>query len=104
MALNFVPSSWSQIKYGPERDPAEDEGAMSPHERRFGHEFLGPLLPFGVKVHFRPPDPMLKAQHEFAHKPGEGVFLGWHTHPGGVWSGDLWVGDLKEGKENVRVY
>ena len=47
MALNFVPAAWTTVKLGPEVDPAEDNSNMSPYERRFGHEFLGLLLPYG---------------------------------------------------------
>ena len=80
---------------------------MSPQERRHGHEFLGLLLPFGARVQYRPPTPVLKSQHKFAPKTRAGVFLGWHMLLGGVWSGDYWVGDLEdfeEGKQHVRVF
>ena len=87
MALNFVPSIWSKVKLGADHDPADDNGTMSPHERRFGHKFLGMLLPFGAKVRFRPPTPLLKAQHKFYVETSEGLLLGWHML-GGVWSGD----------------
>ena len=78
MALNFVPSSWSQVKLGLDTDAAEENPFMSPRERRFGHEFLGLLLPMSAKVMFRPPTPVLQAQHKFALKPRAGVLLGWH--------------------------
>ena len=107
MALNFIASNSSQVKSGPDADSVEEDGAMSTHERRFGHEFLGLLLPLGAKILFRPPTPMLKAQHNYAPKPRAGVFLGWHMLVGGKWSGDYWIGDLEDfekGERNVRVY
>ena len=58
------------------KDPAEEKPFMSPHERRFGHEFLGLLLPLGAKDMFRPPTPVLKAQVKFAPRPLVGIFLG----------------------------
>ena len=96
MALNFIPSFWSSVKFGPDSDAVEENGNMSPHERRFGHEFLGQLLPLGCKVLFRPPTPVIKAQHKFAPRTMEGLFLGWHMLVGGKWSGDYWVVDLSD--------
>ena len=80
---------------------------MSPHEQRFGHEFLGLLLPLGAKVSFRPPTPVLKAQHKLAPRTRAGVFLGWHMLTGGRWSGDYLVGDLEDfeaGSKNLLIY
>ena len=88
-------------------DTAEDKPFMSPHERRFGHEFLGLLLPLGAKVMFRPPTPVLKTQHKFAPRTLPGVSLGWHMLMGGQWSGDSLVADLEDFQgvtRNVRVY
>ena len=107
MALSFVPSAWSQVKLGLDRDLAGENPFMSPHEQRFGHEFLGLLLPLGAKVQFRPPTPVLKAQHKFAPRTRAGIFLGWHMLMGGRWSGDYLVGDLQDfeaGAKNVRIY
>ena len=107
MALNFCPSSWSTIRVGPERDPAEEQGLLSPHELRHGSEFTGLLLPFGSEAGYLPPGYVRKAAHKFAPKSRKGLFLGWHMLLGGKWSGDYIVADLadfEEGRHNARVY
>ena len=80
---------------------------MSAYERRHGVEFLGLQLPFGCEVRFRTHTKMLKSMHKFAPRTLPGVFLGWHMHPGGIWSGDYLVAaldDLLSGQGHVRVF
>ena len=81
----------------------KEDGAMSPHERRFGREFLGLFLQLGAKIIFRPPAPVFKAQHKFVPKSRASVFLGWHMLVGCKWSGDYWIGDLEDFESCERI-
>ena len=57
-------------------------------DRRFGKEFHGKLLPFGSKVIYRRP------KHDaakFAPRGSEGIMLGHHLEPGGLFKGDYLV-------------
>ena len=57
-------------------------------DRRFGKEFHGKLIPFGSKVLYRRP------KHDaakFAPRGSEGIMLGHHLEPGGLFKGDYLV-------------
>ena len=57
-------------------------------DRRFGKEFHGKLIPFGSKVIYRRP------KHDaakFAPRGSEGIMLGHHLEPGGLFKGDYLV-------------
>ena len=58
----------------------------TPHERRFGMPFNGPVIPFGAMVEFR----------QFGTKVLLGIFLGCALHAGGIWKGDILVADIEE--------
>ena len=54
-------------------------------DRRFGKEFHGKLIPFGSKVLYRRP------KHDaakFAPRGSEGIMLGHHLEPSGLFKGD----------------
>ena len=56
--------------------------------RRFGKNFHGKLIPFGAKVLYRRP------KHDaakFAPRGSEGIMLGHHLEPGGIFKGDYLV-------------
>ena len=57
-------------------------------DRRFGKEFQGKLIPFGSKVVYR------RTKHDaakFAPRGSEGIMLGHHLEPGGLFKGDYLV-------------
>ena len=57
-------------------------------ERHGGNPFLGKLIPFGAKIHYRPDNNERKHQHKYEPTSREGIFLGWVIHSGGVWRGE----------------
>ena len=60
----------------------------TPWNRRFGREFHGKVLPFGCRVLYRRP------RHDaakFAPRGSEGIFLGHHLEPGGMFKGDYLI-------------
>ena len=70
-------------------DTLRDE--KTPHELRHGHNFLGMKIPFGSLISFKPSGPSAKKIPKFAPRTVEGLFMGYHLHAGGKWSGDYYV-------------
>jgi hypothetical protein len=65
-----------------------------------GH-FKGQQIPFGALVDFMPqPDTKVES---IGSKTFPGVFIGYHIHPGGLWSNDYLVAELSSFKENFNV-
>ncbi|MCP4194819.1 MAG: hypothetical protein GY768_29810, partial [Planctomycetaceae bacterium] len=63
---------------------------------RQGSEFPGQLLPFGCLVDFKPTTKrIIDGQEKFAPKSVPGLFVGYFMLPGGRWSGDYLVIELK---------
>jgi len=64
-------------------------------ELRYGEPFHGPSIPFGAEVVYHESPTVAHSTPKFAPrgKRGEGVFMGYHTHCGGKWSGDFFVAD-----------
>ena len=62
---------------------------------RFGHKFPGHRVPFGAEIGYLRFDRDTKADraHPFSSETHKGLFMGYHLHPGGSWSGDYWVLD-----------
>ena len=58
--------------------------------RRKGH-FKGLNIPFGALVDFMPHSD-IKIE-SFGGKTIQGIFLGYHIQPGGLWDGDYIVAD-----------
>ena len=69
----------------------------TPHERRFGQPFKGPIIPFGSLVEYHPITAKVQSRiHQFGKKFSPGLFLGCAMYAGGIWKGDVLVADLEE--------
>ena len=69
----------------------------TPHERRFGKPFKGPIIPFGSLVEYHPMTAKDQSRiHQFGKKVLPGLFLGYALYAGGIWKGDVLVADLEE--------
>ena len=76
-------------------DPLSD--GKTPHERRFGQPFKGPIIPFGSLVEYHPITAKDQSRiHQFGKKVLPGLFLGYALYAGGIWKGDVLVADLEE--------
>ena len=67
------------------------------------------MVPFGALVDFRLPEPYLKALPKMASRALPGLFLGWHLHAGGRWSGDYLCSPLQDWEDSsqrkkVRIF
>ena len=51
-------------------------------------------IPFGALVTYLPTEDSSRKPKAFAPKTRDGLFLGYHMHPGGKWSGDYVVVDF----------
>ena len=77
------------------QDLLSDE--KTPHERRFGAPFKGPVIPFGAVVEYH----LVSAEdlsrlHQFSSKVLPGKFLGRALDAGRIWKGDILVADIEE--------
>ena len=74
----------------------------STHNRRhrLGH-FKGQYVPFGAYVDFMP-QPETRVESMGA-KTIPGVFIGYHVHPGGLWSGDYLIADFAPFRRDCNV-
>ena len=69
----------------------------TPHERRFGQPFKGPISPFGSLVEYHPITAKDQSRiHQFGKKVLPGLFLGYALYAGGLWKGDKMVADIEE--------
>ena len=69
----------------------------TPHERRFGKPFKGPIVPFGSLVECYPFSAKDQSRiHQFGKKVLLGLFLGYALYAGGIWKGDVLIADLEE--------
>ena len=69
----------------------------TPYERRFGQPFKGPIIPFGSLVEYHPVTAKDQSGiHKFGKKVLPGLFLGYALYAGGIWKGDVLIGDLEE--------
>ena len=69
----------------------------TPHERRFGQPFKGPIIPFGSLVEYHPTTAKDQSRiHQFGKKVSPGLFLGYALYAVGIWKGDVLVADLEE--------
>jgi hypothetical protein len=74
----------------------ENRHSKSAYENRHGAPFQGMLIPFGAVITYRPPPgkeglDLLK----FEPRIRKGIFMGYHFHSGGRWSGDYIVLDCE---------
>ena len=78
----------SQISYLMGRRPVKDV---------LGNHFEGPTIPFGSLVEYHPITAKDQSGiHQFGKKVLPGLFLGYALYAGGLWKGDVLVGDLEE--------
>ena len=69
----------------------------TPHERRFGEPFRGPIIPFGAMVEYHPISTRDQSRlHQFGKKVLRGISLGYELIAGGIWKGDLLAADLED--------
>ena len=69
----------------------------TPYERRFGQPFKGPIIPFGSLVEYHTITAKDQSRvHQFVQEVLPGLFLGYALYAGGIWKGDVLVGDLEE--------
>ena len=58
----------------------------TPHERRFGMPFNGPVMPFGALVENHPISAKdMSRLQKFGPKVLPGIFLGYASYAGGIW-------------------
>ena len=76
----------------------------TPHERRFGQPFKGPIVPFGSLVEYHPISVKDQSRiHQFGKKVSPGLFLGYALYAGRIWKGDVLVADLEELGDHGRI-
>ena len=69
----------------------------TPHERRFGQPFEGPIIPLGSYVEYHSITAKDQSRiHQFGKKVLPGLFLGYALYARGIWKGDVLVADLEE--------
>jgi hypothetical protein len=77
------------------RKGSDDNTLSTSYKLRFNEDFRGPIYPFGALVDYKPSSDKDKSRvHKFGKSTLEGIFLGYHQHAGGGWSGDLLVADV----------
>ena len=70
---------------------------VTAYKARYGQDFDGPIVPFGVGVHYKPSRQKdIDATPKFVSKVNEGIMVGYHQNLGGGWSGDVEVIDAFE--------
>ena len=69
----------------------------TPHARRSGKPFKGPIIPFGSLVEYYPISAKDQSRiHQFGKKVFPGLFLGYALYAGRTWKGDVLVADREE--------
>ena len=67
------------------------ENLNTPHERRFGEPFVGPVIPFGSMVEYHPVSAKDQSRlRQFGKKVLPGTYLG------RIWTGYIFVADIEE--------
>ena len=70
----------------------------TPHERRFGEPFKGPIIPFGALVENKSISTRDQTRlHQFGKKVLPGIFQGYALIAGGLWKGDILIADMENG-------
>jgi hypothetical protein len=73
------------------------QDGFTAYQNRYHRKFKGKLVPFGAAVSYKPSSPKdLDRLPKFGDKTLPGLFVGYHLHAGGSWSGDYLVVDLEE--------
>ena len=69
----------------------------TPHERRFGMPFDGPVIPFGAMVEHHTTSAKDQSWlRQFGANVLSGIFLGCALYVGRIWKGDIPVADIEE--------
>ena len=77
------------------------DGDSAYNKRHKQGRFKGQSFPFGALFDFAPqPDTKIEAM---GAKTLPGIFMGYHIHPGGLWSGDYLVAELQPFRRNHDV-
>ena len=75
-------------------EPATSTDATTPYQLRHKTNFKGKIIPFGALIQYKPSS---KRETELLSKFGSkmlpAIFVGYHLHSGGRWSGDYLVID-----------
>ena len=80
-------------------------GQSTPYELRHEESFSGHLIPFGCLVSYRPTSKRETSEmNKFSDRVRDGIFMGWHAHSGGKWSGDYLVMDVERYVNSESVY
>ena len=73
------------------------EDGKTPHERRFGEPFKGPVIPFGAMLEYYTTSARDQSRlHPFGKKVMPGMFLGYASIVEGIWKGYILVADLED--------
>ena len=76
----------------------------TPHERRFGEPFNGPVVPFGAMVEHHPISAKdLSRFHQFGPKVLPGIFLGYVLHAVRIWEGGILIADMEEMMRKLKM-
>ena len=68
----------------------------TPYELRHGQPFGGKTLQFGCGINYKPSSTTeVWLIQKFGPKTRPGIFIGYHMHNGGLWSGDYLVVDAE---------
>ena len=69
----------------------------TPHERRFGEPFKGPVNLFGSLMEYQPISAKDQSRlHQFGKKVLPEIFFGYAIFAGKIWKGDILVADIEE--------
>ena len=69
----------------------------TPHERRFGESFKGPIIPFGALVEYLPSSARDQARiHQIGNRVLPGIFRGYALIAERIWKGDILTVDVEE--------
>lgn len=80
------------------------DGKETAYKRRFGHNFSGPLIPFGAEINYKPITPRDEARlQQFGTKALPGVFVGYEQQAGGGWTGNLNIINWEQ-MENAEIF
>ena len=83
------------------KDPA-DKG-FTPYQLCHTGEFKGRLVPFGAMVQYKPSAKReVGAIKKFDSRMVPGIFIGYHLHAGGRWSGDYLVLDAEAYRKRME--
>eukprot|EP00959_Pyramimonas_sp_CCMP1952_P264408 5529076-Pyramimonas_sp.AAC.1 len=68
---------------------SDEHTEKTAHEIRFGESFPGHCIPFGARIFWKCLNPDINNETaKFKENAREGLFMGYHLHSGGRWSGD----------------